>query len=331
MSDFIRVWNGQTIKMRSGRICLTDLCKAGETAGGNAIRFSNWFESEATQRFLRHRADQLGVEVFSIGSPNATTENSALIVREFETRGDAWGDKVTALKLAARLCTALEHEVYSWYAEQVDGRVSQVRDTQIPELPAPADQVKAAAEGLVFIWDALETRGLADDRDRIELKRDLKVLHTALVQTTTGQLPGTSNVLSPVDKLPRFLGRAVDVDAPLTLVEWAAAYLSGELSSVVNKYDTSLGRELAKLYRERHNEEPQTTVHLSVKAEEGRKRLNLPLFGGARNGVAVTPKIYVPRDWDLMVVAMRHKGVIAPDKAAELLAECQQFRQGMDF
>ena len=28
-----------------------------------------------------------------------------------------------------------------------------------------------------------------------------------------------------------------------------------------------LGRELAKLYRERHNDEPQTTVHLSVKAE----------------------------------------------------------------
>jgi len=209
--------------------------------------------------------------------------------------------------------------------------VSQVRDTRIPMLPAHAGQVKSAAEGLVFIWDALEARGLADDRDRIELKRDLKVLHTALVQTTTGQLPGTSNVLSPMDKLPRFLGRAVDVDAPLTFVEWAAAYLTGDLSSVVNKYDTSLGREMAKLYRERHNDEPQTTTHLSVKAEEGRKRMNLPLFGMAKNGNAVTPKIYVARDWDLFVVAMRHKGVIAPDKAAELLAECQQFRAGMDF
>lgn len=330
MSDFIRVWNGQAIKMRAGRVCLTDLCKAGETAGGNAIRFSHWFESEATQRFLAHRAEQLGVDVFSINRVIDIAENPAIIVRESE-KGDAWGDKVVALKLAARLCTALEHEVYSWYAEQVDERASQVRDTQTPALPAPADQVKAAAEGLVFIWDALETRGLADDRDRIELKRDLKVLHTALIQTTTGQLPGTSNVLSPVDKLPRFLGRAVDVEAPLTFVEWAAAYLPAEISSVVNKYDSSLGREMAKVYRERHNAEPQTTTHLSVKAEEGRRRLNLPLFGTAKNGNAVTPKIYVPRDWDLFVVAMRHKGVIAPDKAAELLAECQQFRQGLDF
>jgi hypothetical protein len=53
------------------------------------------------------------------------------------------------------------------------------------------------------------------------------------------------------------------------------------------------------------------------------------MFGMARNGNAVTPKIYLPKDWDLMVLAMRHKGVITPDKAAELLAECQQFREGL--
>jgi hypothetical protein len=220
-----------------------------------------------------------------------------------------------------------------WFLQELEAKTSYVQDTQpaIPMLPAPAEQVKAAAEGIVFIWDALESRGLADDRDRIELKRDLKVLHTALVLTTTGALPGTTSVLSPVDRLPRFLGKAVDIDAPLTFVEWSAAYLPGELSSVVNKYDSSLGTEMARLFRERHNEEPSTTVHLSVKAEEGRKRLGLSLFGAAKNGFACTPKIYVARDWDLFVVAMRHKGVIAPDKAAVLLAECQQFRQGMDF
>lgn len=323
----VRSWNGQSIRMRAGRVCLTDLCRAGETDSGNPIRFANWFESDATQRFLLHRSAVTGNEVLSISAAIDNAENSALIIRESQ-RGDAWGDEVVALKLAGRLSVELEHEVYRWYAES---RVSQVRDTPIPALPAPADQVKAAAEGIVFIWDALETRGLADDRDRIELKRDLKVLHTALVQTTTGQLPGTSNVLSPVDRLPRFLGRAVDVHAPLTFVEWAAAYLPGEISSVVNKYDSSLGREMASLYRERHNDEPETTTHLSVKAEEGRRRLNLPLFGTAKNGNAVAPKIYLPRDWDLFIVAMRHKGVITPDKAAELHAESQQFRSGMDY
>jgi hypothetical protein len=325
----VRSWNGQDIRMRAGRVCLTDLCKAGETGSGNAIRFSNWFESEATQRFLLHRSMVTGREVFAISAFIDNAENSALIVRESE-RGDAWGDEVVSLKLAGRLCTELEHEIYQWYAET---RVSQVRDTQpaIPMLPAPAEQVKAAAEGLVFIWDALESRGLADDRDRIELKRDLKVLHTALVQTTAGSLPGTSNVLSAVDRLPRFLGRAVDVDAPLTFVEWAAAYLPAELSSVVNKYDQSLGMEMHKQYKVRYNEEAPTTTHLSTKAEEGRRRLGLPLFGQAKNGVACTPRIYLPKDWDLFVVAMRHKGLVRPDKAAELLAECQQFRAGMDF
>ena len=142
--NFIRVWNGQTIKMRAGRICLTDLCKAGETAGGNAIRYRDWFESEPTQRFLAHRAEQLGVEVFSISRAIDNAENSALVIRENE-RGDAWGDKVVALKLAARLCTALEHEVYSWYAEQVDGRAPLVRDTRPSALaPAFVEKIEAA-------------------------------------------------------------------------------------------------------------------------------------------------------------------------------------------
>lgn len=315
MSDLVtRAWNGTPIARRTtdGFVNATAMCKA------NGKEWSKYRESDRCQQYLDALAETSEIRMFD------------LIESRQGNRGGTFVHPQLAVDLARWISAPFAVWMDGWFLEEVE-RVSQVRDTQIPELPAPADQVKAAAEGLVFIWDALETRGLADDRDRIELKRDLKVLHTALVQTTTGQLPGTSNVLSPVDKLPRFLGRAVDVDAPLTLVEWAAAYLSGELSSVVNKYDTSLGRELAKLYRERHNDEPQTTVHLSVKAEEGRKRLNLPLFGGARNGVAVTPKIYVARDWDLMVVAMRHKGVIAPDKAAELLAECQQFRQGMEF
>ena len=316
MSDLVtRAWNGTPIARRTtdGYVNATAMCKA------NGKRWSDFRESDRCQRYSEALAETTGIPVFDLIESSRGSTGGTFVHPDLATELARWIDDRFAVFINI------------WFREEVERRMSQVRDTQIPALPAPADQVKAAAEGLVFIWDALETRGLADDRDRIELKRDLKVLHTALVQTTTGQLPGTSNVLSPIDKLPRFLGRAVDVDAPLTLVEWAAAYLSGELSSVVNKYDTSLGRELAKLYRERHNEEPQTTVHLSVKAEEGRKRLNLPLFGGARNGVAVTPKIYVPRDWDLMVVAMRHKGVIAPDKAAELLAECQQFRQGMDF
>jgi hypothetical protein len=317
MSDLVtRAWNGTPIARRTtdGYVNATAMCKA------NGKRWKDYRESDRCQNYLDALESVAGISVHALVESRSGGTGG----------GGTFVHPQVAVDLARWISAPFAVWMDGWFLEEVE-RVSQVRDTQIPALPAPADQVKAAAEGIVFIWDALETRGLADDRDRIELKRDLKVLHTALVQTTTGQLPGTSNVLSPIDRLPRFLGRAVDVDAPLTFVEWAAAYLSGEISSVVNKYDSQLGREMAKLYRERHNDEPQTTTHLSVKAEEGRRRLNLPLFGTAKNGNAVAPKIYLPRDWDLFVVAMRHKGVIAPDKAAELLAECQQFRQGMDF
>jgi len=307
-----RAWNGTPIARRTtdGFVNATAMCKA------NGKEWSKYRESDRCQTYLDALAETSEIRMFD------------LIESRQGQGGGTWVHPQLAVDLARWISAPFAVWMDGWFLEEVE-RVSQVQDTQTPALPAPADQVKAAAEGLVFIWDALETRGLADDRDRIELKRDLKVLHTALVQTTTGQLPGTSNVLSPVDKLPRFLGRAVDVDAPLTLVEWSAAYLPQEINSVVSKYDSALGKELARIYRERHNDEPQTTVHLSIKAEEGRRKLNLPMFGMARNGNAVTPKIYLPRDWDLMVLAMRHKMVITPDKAAELLAECQQFREGL--
>jgi hypothetical protein len=143
-SFVVRSWNGQTIRMRAGRVCLTDLCKAGETGSGNPIRFAHWFESDATQRFLQHRSAVTGREVFAISSAIDNAENSALIVRESE-RGDAWGDEVVSLKLAGRLCTELEHEIYQWYAET---RVSQVRDTQ-PLALAPAPNEDLAFAGLV--------------------------------------------------------------------------------------------------------------------------------------------------------------------------------------
>ena len=39
---------------------------------------------------------------------------------------------------------------------------------------------------------------------------------------------------------------------------------------------------------------------------------------------------YEPIDWDLIVYAAREMGLLRPEQAAKLLAECQQFRQGME-
>jgi hypothetical protein len=316
LSDLItRAWNGTPISRRTtdGYVNATTMAKA------SGKQWHDYWRTDRTTEYLEALSAETGIPVSSLC---------------LTTRGGAyqgtWIHARVAVDFARWISAPFAVWMDGWFLEEIE-RASQVRDTRIPALPAPAEQVTAAAQGLVFIWDALESRGLADDRDRIELKRDLKVLHTALVLTTTGQLPGTSDVLSPVDRLPKFLGRSVDIEAPLTLVEWAAAYLPAETSSVVNKYDVSLGTEGHKLYKQRHNEEAPTTTHLSVKAEQGRKRLGLALFGQAKNGFACTPRMYLPRDWDLLVVALRSKGLITPDKAAEWLAECQQFRAGMDF
>lgn len=311
-----RSWKGAPIAFRTtdGFVNATAMAKA------TGKEWASYFRTDRATMYLEalSRNCRIAVTSLYIAKPGEGT----------------WIHPRVAVDFARWISPDFAVQMDAWVLEQLEKQRSSAQEVQVPALPSPVGQIKEAAEGLVFIWDAIEKRGLADDRDRIEIKRDLKVLSNALIHSSSGQLPGTSNVLSPLEKLPRFLGRAVNMEAPLTFVEWASCYLPGEVSSVVNKYDNSLGTEMRKLYCERHNcakEDIPTTNHLSVKAEKARRRLNLPLFGKAKNGNAVTPKIYLPKDWDLFVVAMRHKGVIAPDRAAEFLAECQQFRQGMEF
>lgn len=307
MSELItRAWNGTPIARRTtdGFVNATAMCKA------NDKRWAHYWETNRAGEYAEALSAETGIPV------------SQLV--QVRHGNETWVHPQVSVDLARWISAPFAVFMDRWFLEILEQRKIQETQPATTALP-PALAIRDAAEGLVFIWDALETRGLADDRDRIELKRDLKVLHSAMVHTTAGFLPGTSSVLTKKDLLPRFQGRAVDVDAPLSIVEFAAAYLQNE-SSVINKYDSELGRAVAPLYRERHAEEPMTTTHLSIKAEEARQRGGLGLFGGAKNGVAVTPKIYLPRDWDLIIRALRIKGIIQPDRAAELMAELQQFR-----
>lgn len=307
MSDLItRAWNGTPIARRTtdGFVNATAMCRA------NDKRWADYWRTDRAGEYAEALFEETQIPI------------SQLV--QVRHGNETWIHPQVAVDLARWISAPFAVFMDRWFLEVLEQRKTQETQPAIISLP-PAQAIRDAAEGLVFIWDALETRGLADDRDRIELKRDLKVLHSAMVQTTAGFLPGTSSVLTKKDLLPRFQGRAVDVDAPLSIVEFAAAYLQDE-SNVINKYDSELGRAVAPLYRERHAAEPMTTTHLSIKAEEARQRGGLGLFGGAKNGVAVTPKIYLPRDWDLIIRALRTKGIIQPDRAAELMAELQQFR-----
>lgn len=307
MSDLTtRAWNGTPIARRTtdGFVNASAMCKANEK------RWADYWRTDRAGEYAEALFEETQIPI------------SQLV--QVRHGNETWIHPQVAVDLARWISAPFAVWMDGWFLEELER--SKTQETQPATLCLPPAQViRDAAEGLVFIWDALETRGLADDRDRIELKRDLKVLHGAMVHTTTGYLPGTSSVLTVKDRLPRFQGKAVDVDAPLSIIEFAASYLQAE-ANVIQKYDSEMGRAVAPLFRQRHADEPMTTIHLSVKAEEARRKGGLGLFVGAKNGCAVSAKVYLPRDWDLIIRALRMKGLIQPDRAAELLAECQQFR-----
>lgn len=193
-----------------------------------------------------------------------------------------------------------------------------------------ADQAElgAAIQNIKLIWDIFEEKGVCDDRDRLEIKRNLRlVLQTSLM--AVGSLPGSSaELLNPVEALPRFGDKLVDPEAPLTIVEFATCYLTLAESRAVGKLDYLIGRSVHSAYKARYGEEAGRTTHLSTKAEKGRRRLHLPVFGTANNGNAVSPRVYLPRDWDLIIEDLRQRAILTPDRAANLRAQLQQFRYG---
>lgn len=228
-----RSWNGQTIRMRNNRICLTDLCKAGETRSGNSVRFAHWFESDATQRFLQHRAAKTGRPVFSISSLVDNAEKSALIIRESQ-RGDAWGDKVVGMRLAAQLCVELEHMVYEWFTESVDQEAPMSLTVSEPRLPVV--NVLDTVERSIGL---LERLGGLDDRAE-HLLRDIVLNHAARSAGGELLLPGV-RMLSLQEAFQELAGAT-----------------PREASELANKN----GRAFKRLYREENGRDPKTHKQL---------------------------------------------------------------------
>lgn len=201
------------------------------------------------------------------------------------------------------------------------------RESAPASTPRLAD-INAALEIVKFGWELLEGKGMCDDRDRLEFKRDARMLVQAAA-VVSGQLPGTkAGVLAPAEELPRFDGKVVDPETPLTIIEFCSCYLASDESRAASRTDSNIGRSVHSAYKSRHGKEASTTTHLSVKAGAGRKRLSLPALGSARNGNAVSPRVYLPSDWDLIIEDLRLRTILTPDRAAALRSELQQFRHG---
>lgn len=201
------------------------------------------------------------------------------------------------------------------------------RESAPASTPRLAD-INAALEIVKFGWELLEEKGMCDDRDRLDFKRDARMLVQAAAMTS-GQLPGTNaGVLAPAEELPRLDGKVVDPETPLTIIEFSACYLASDESRAVSRSDSNIGRSVHSAYKARHGKEASTTTHLSAQAGAGRKRLSLPVLGSARNGNAVSPRVYSPSDWDLIIEDLRLRSILTPDRAAALRSELQQFRHG---
>ena len=283
------------------------MCKA------NGRRWSDFREAVATNTYAEALSRKTGIPVYD------------LMVSK---QGDGtWVHPDIATELARWISADFSVFVNQWFREELESRASQARETQ-PALNPQQQDIAQALANVETGLRILEHLGVCDDRDRLQYKRYANML----VQASTiaaGALPGVgTGLLSPVEELPKLGDKVVDPEVPLTIVEFASCYLAADEAKAIGRSDSAIGRSVHAVYKQRHGEPAGTTTHLSVKAEEGRQRLRLPVFGSANNGNAVSPRVYLPRDWDLIIDELRQRGVLAPDRAATLRAQLQQFRHG---
>lgn len=308
MPDLItRAWNGTPIARRTtdGYVNATAMCRA------NGKEWSKYRESDRCQTYLDALAETSEIRMFD------------LIESRQGQGGGTWVHPQVAVDLARWISAPFAVWMDGWFLEELERR-SAVEDNQ-PLLLSPVEAIGTAAKIVCDIHQmiATHTPALIDARMEIELKRDLLLLKSVAVQSVTGMLPGTSSVLSPLDKLPRFMGVVVDPEIPIGVTEFFLQLNDSNLSKVVTNREAELGKRTKAAYRLRYDKDPEySNGYLSEK----RHSRGFPLLFPTKTGKNVPIACYVAYDWDLIVYSAREMGLLRPDMAAKLLAECQQFR-----
>ena len=308
MSDLTtRAWNGTPIARRTtdGYVNATAMCRA------NGKEWSKYRESDRCQTYLDALAETSEIRMFD------------LIESRQGQGGGTWVHPQVAVDLARWISAPFAVWMDGWFLEELERR-SAAEDNQ-PLLLSPVEAIGTAAKIVCDIHQmiATHTPALIDARMEIELKRDLLLLKSVAVQSVTGMLPGTSSVLSPLDKLPRFMGVVVDPEIPIGVTEFFLQLNDSNLSKVVTNREAELGKRTKAAYRLRYDKDPEySNGYLSEK----RHSRGFPLLFPTKTGKNVPIACYVAYDWDLIVYSAREMGLLRPDMAAKLLAECQQFR-----
>ena len=70
-------------------------------------------------------------------------------------------------------------------------------------------------------------------------------------------LPGTSEVLSAADKLPRFMGVVVYPELAIGVTEFFVQLNDSNLSKIITNHENELGKRTKAAYRLRYDKEPE--------------------------------------------------------------------------
>jgi hypothetical protein len=216
MSDLVtRAWNGTPIQRRTtdGYVNATAMCQA------NGKTWSKYRESDRCQTYLDALAETSEIRMFD------------LIQSRQGQGGGTWVHPQVAVDLARWISAPFAVWMDGWFLDEVNGRVSQVRDTQ-PLLP---DVLTTVERSLVL----LERLGGVDDRAQLLLK-DIVLNHAAKTAGGELALPGVKM---------------------LSLQE-ALRELAGATPQEASRLATGYGKNVKSLYQQENGRVPKTHKQL---------------------------------------------------------------------
>jgi hypothetical protein len=210
-----RSWNGTPIQRRTtdGYVNATAMCKA------NGKRWSDYRESDRCQRYLDALSELTEIPVVSL-------------YQAIEGRnGGTFVHPQLAVDLARWISAPFAVWMDSWFLEELNGRVSQVREVQ-PQLPDVLTTVQRSL-------DLLERLGGVDDRAQLLLK-DIVLNHAARTAGGDLLLPGTR----------------------MLALQEAFSEIGGATPQEASKLATKWGKDVKKLYKEENGRPPKTHKQL---------------------------------------------------------------------
>ena len=216
MSDLVtRAWNGTPIQRRTtdGYVNATAMCKA------NGKNWSAYRETDRCQEYIDALAD------------SSEIRGMDLIESRGGNGGGTWIPPQVAVDLARWISAPFAVWMDGWFLDEVNGRVSQVRDTQ-PLLP---DVLTTVERSLVL----LERLGGVDDRAQLLLK-DIVLNHAAKTAGGELALPGVKM---------------------LSLQE-ALRELAGATPQEACRLATGYGKNVKRLYQQENGRVPKTHKQL---------------------------------------------------------------------